>query len=63
MEKSGDVETGAGEISSGVGVETGQASAVRSGGNLLAHSVHETSSATSDDLQDKADGESMLERR
>ena len=35
-------------------------SAVRSGGNLLAHSVHETSSATSDDLQDKADGEDII---
>ena len=62
VEKSGDVETGAGETSSGVGVETGQASAVRSGGNQnTAQSVDDTSSATSDDLQAKADGEDIMQ--
>ena len=62
VEKSGDVETGAGETSSGVGVETGQASEVRSGGNqTTAQSVDDTSSAASDDLQNKADGGDIMQ--
>ena len=56
VEKSGDVDTGAGETGSGVGFETGQASEVGSGVSQTSHDVTQ-----SEDTQDNEAEEVSIE--